>query len=324
MIRKKPYIVFMISCFFLLFLVILSLGTGRYSLSLKQIFFFSSLDETAKTVLFHIRLPRILATVLCGAGLALSGVIFQALFSNPLATGDTLGVATGASFGAVLAIFFGLSLFWIQLFSLGFGILALLAVAVLSRNNESDTLLMMIFSGMVVSAFFSALVSLMKYVADPQNVLPAITFWLLGSLSGIQMREVFLTLPFFLSSFLILFVLRWRLNVLVLQDEEAKSLGSPIVVLRVIFLLCASMLVGATVSLCGLIGWVGLLVPHALRKQFGADHRHLVPLSMSFGAIFLLLTDTLARSLLPSEVPISILTALIGAPLFFYLVRKNL
>ena len=274
-------------------------------------------------IVMNVRLPRVFLAMLAGAGLAMSGAAFQALFANPLAAPDTLGVATGASFGAVLGILWGMSGMGVQLMSLASGLLAVALVVIISRIRNTSSILMIILSGMVVGALFSALVSLVKYAADPQDVLPSITFWMMGALTGATRSAVTAGTPMVILGMAILWLLRWRLNVTTLPADEAASLGIPVKRIRAAVILAATMITASVVSMCGLIGWVGLLVPHAARMIFGANNRFVLPASMVMGALFMLVIDTAARTVAQSEIPVSILTAVVGAPFFIYLLRRT-
>ena len=312
-------------------LALAAIGMGRFSMSIPQTLatlFPGSFPEievtqTMRNVIFNIRLPRVLLSLLAGAGLSVAGASFQGLFSNPLATPDTLGVATGASFGAALGILLGCNMFLTQVCALAMGMLAVAVVYAVSRVRGGANMVMIILGGMVVSSLFSALVSMIKYVADPQDVLPAITFWLMGSLSATNFQTLLLGAPFILAGTAMIFALRWRLNVLSLNEDEAHTLGVNVSLLRVLVILASTMITASVVSMCGLIGWVGLLIPHISRMLFGNDNRRVIPASIGLGAIFMLLIDTLARTVSASEIPVSILTAVIGAPVFIILLRKT-
>ncbi|MFR8002100.1 MAG: FecCD family ABC transporter permease [Hydrogeniiclostridium sp.] len=304
---------------------------GRYHIGFKEFFAalvpgaFSGVEvpEAARNVIFNIRLPRIGLALLAGAGLSVSGGAFQALFSNPLATPDTLGVATGASFGAVLGILLGLPSILVQTFALLAGLLAVILVYTVGRVKGGSPMIMLILAGMVISALFSALVSLVKYTADPQDVLPAVTFWLMGSLSGTTNETLLVGAPFILLGMLLIYILRWKLNAMTLSEEEATSLGIPVKRIRALVVLGSTMITASVVSMCGLIGWVGLLIPHIARMIFGNNNTYVVPASMGLGAIFMLVIDTAARCVTAAEIPVSILTAVIGAPFFIALLRKT-
>ena len=312
-------------------LAFVALALGRYRISLKEILavFFPGgfpgveVPDSIRNTVFNVRLPRILLALLAGAGLSAAGGAFQAIFSNPLATPDTLGVATGASFGAVLAILLGLPAILVQGFALAAGLLAVGLVYLIGRDRRGNAMVMTVLAGMVVGALFSALVSLVKYTGDPQDVLPAITFWLLGSLSGTTKETLLLGAPFILIGMALIFLYRWKLDAMALPEEEARSLGAPVRQIRVAVTLGAAMATAAVVSMCGLIGWVGLLVPHISRMLFGGSNRRVIPASMGLGAVFMLAIDTVARCAMASEIPVSILTAVIGAPFFIILLRRT-
>lgn len=304
-----------------------ALFAGRYGLPASDILSALLHPQThspASSVIWDVRIPRILLALLAGAGLAASGAAFQALFANPLAAPDTLGVATGASFGAVLGILWGWGAFAIQCLSVLSGLAAIALVVLLSRTRTGGgSILMIVLAGMVVGALFTALVSLVKYAADPQDVLPSITFWLMGSMTGATTSSILTGLPLLLAGGLVLWLLRWRLNAATLPAEEAASLGINVPLLRAAVILAATLMTASVVSLCGLIGWVGLLVPHAARLVFGAGNDRVLPASMVLGGIFLLVIDTLARTMTESEIPVSILTAVVGAPVFILLMRRT-
>ena len=285
----------------------------------------SDVKDTVHTVIFNIRIPRILMSLAAGAGLAAAGAAFQSLFSNPLATPDTLGTANGASFGAALAILLGFGAVQVQMFSLVFGILAVVLVYAIAGTApvQRRSVLMLILTGLVISSLFSALVSLVKYAADPQDVLPVITFWLMGSFSGITRNSLLTALPLIAAGTVIIILMRFRLNALSLPEEETRSLGVNIKLVRTLVVVSGSMITAGVVSVCGVIGWVGLLIPHISRMLFGNDNRYVVPFSVLTGALYMLLVDTLARCITASEIPVSILTAVTGAPLFIILLRRT-
>jgi iron complex transport system permease protein len=311
---------------------VLSLGMGRYSIRIPDILeaLFGGLfhephaGDTVRTVLINVRLPRVLLALLAGAGLSVAGASFQSLFANPLATPDTLGVAAGASFGAALGILLGLPLIAVQCMALGWGVLAVvLAYLIIGRSKGAKSVIMIILAGMVAGALFSALVSIIKYVADPQDVLPAITFWLMGSLSGASLETLTIGAPLILAGMLVIFLMRWRLNAMSLHEDEARSLGVPVNLIRGIVVVASTMITASVISMCGLIGWVGLLIPHISRMIFGNNNQSIIPSSIGLGALFLLVMDTLARTVTAAEIPVSILTSIIGAPFFIVLLRKT-
>lgn len=309
---------------------LICLGIGRYSMTTKETievlfapFTGKEVGNFAYSTIFNIRLPRIILAAAVGSGLSCAGTAFQGLFSNPLATPDTLGVGSGAAFGAVLAMLLGANLIAIQLFALVFGLLACFITYTISRRNGKTSIIMIVLSGMVISAVFEALVSLMKYVADPEEDLPVITYWLMGSMSRANYDNLKLGLPFIFAGIIVIFLLRWRLNILSLNEDEASSLGMNIKFMRILFIVASSMITASSVSMCGSVGWVGLLIPHISRMIGGNNNNAVVPISISLGAVFMILMDTLARSATAAEIPISILTAIVGAPVFVMLLRKT-
>lgn len=309
---------------------LICLGIGRYSMSVSETvttlfsrFTNAKVDNTAYTVIFNVRLPRIILAAVVGAGLSCAGAAFQGLFSNPLATPDTLGVASGASFGAVLAMLIGGNMIGIQGMALIFGLISCLITFLIGRSSRRGSIVMIVLAGLVVSSVFEALVSLMKYVADPQDELPVITYWLMGSMSRANYKNLMMGIPFIVIGIIIIFALRWRLNILSFNEDEARSLGVNVKILRVAFILASSMITASCVSMCGQVGWVGLLVPHISRMMRGNNNCKVIPVSISLGAFFMIVMDTFARSATASEIPISILTAIIGAPVFIVLLKKT-
>lgn len=324
----RKYRVCMITgCIATLFLALIALCLGQYTIALQDVIKVLTLQKVdlvnAETVIFNIRIPRILVSLVVGSGLATAGASFQALFSNPLATPDTLGCANGASFGAALGILLVLNALGIQISALIFGILAVVLVFVFTRYRHANQIMMIILGGMVVSSLFSALVSLIKYVADPNDVLPVITFWLMGSFSNSTVRSLYTGVPMIILGMMILYLMRYRMNALSLKEEEAASLGINVRKNRMIVIIASSLITASVVSMCGVVGWVGLLIPHISRMLFGNNHTKVIPGCIVFGALFMLVIDTIARCMYQAEIPVSILTAIIGAPVFLLLLRKT-
>jgi iron complex transport system permease protein len=276
------------------------------------------------TVLFEVRLPRVLAAVLVGAALAGAGAAYQTLFRNPLVSPDILGVSTGAGLGAVLGIFLSLPVFGIQIAAFAIGLVTVaLVYAVASVVHGRDPILVLVLAGVVVGSLAGAAISLLKILADPYDQLPAIVFWLLGSFSALRKNEVWATLPMVLIGLLPLLLLRWRINVLSLGDEEAKALGVEAGRLRLAVIAAATLMTASVVAISGVIGWVGLVIPHIARMAVGPSFERLLPTAMLMGASYLLLVDTLARTMARIEVPIGILTAILGAPFFLWLLMRG-
>lgn len=279
-----------------------------------------SLPVAVKSVVWEIRLPRIAAALLVGAGLAASGASFQTMFRNPLVAPDILGVSAGAAFGAALGLSLGLPVAAVQLLAFAFGLLSVLTVFWVSRTVRGhEPTLVLVLTGVVVGALFGAGTSLLKVLADPYNTLPAIVFWLMGSLASTTAGDVGLAFPAMALGLAVLAAVRWRINLLALPDDEAASLGADVWRLRVLAIAAATLVTSAAVSISGVIGWIGLLVPHLSRFLVGPEFSRLLPISVAMGAGFLLLVDTMARTLAPMEIPLGILTSCLGAPVFLYL-----
>jgi iron complex transport system permease protein len=280
-------------------------------------------EATVETVVFNIRLPRVLLAMCIGASLSISGAAFQGMFQNPLVSPDILGVTAGAGFGAALGILLSGSVIVIQLFALAFGILAVVLTYLISRVYRTTPTLMLVLSGIVVGSIFGALLSLTKYVADPQQKLPAIVFWLMGSLATVSKRDVVYACPPMLLGMGILLLLRWRVNLLSMGDDEARALGVNPDRLKAVLITACTVATAAGVSVSGIIGWVGLVIPHLGRMLVGPDHRSLMPVSLALGAMYLVVIDDLARSLMAAEIPLGILTAIVGAPFFAVMLRRT-
>ncbi|MFI9628167.1 FecCD family ABC transporter permease [Streptomyces sp. NPDC052042] len=278
---------------------------------------------TEETVVLDVRLPRVLLSLLVGGGLALAGAALQGVFRNPLVSPDVIGVASGASFGGVLAMLLGTGSFGVVTGAFGFGLVALAIVMLIGRLGSGSPILMIVLGGTVTAAFFSALVSFGKYAADPESELPSIVFWLLGSLStATYSKVVTAAIPVLLGAAVVL-ALRWRLNILSLGDEDATALGVPPRLTRGVFLCAVALMTAGAVAVAGLVGWVGLVVPHLARLVTGSDHRVLLPASFLIGGSYLTVIDTLSRTLTASELPLGILTAIVGAPFFIALLARS-
>jgi iron complex transport system permease protein len=311
---------------------LLALTVGRYPVGFGELFDVvaakltgrvSEAPAAAANVILQIRGPRVLAAALIGAALAIAGTAFQGLFRNPLVSPDLLGASSGAALGSVLGIYFSLGVLAIEAFAFGGGLLAVAAVYLIgSAIRVRDPVLVLVLTGVVIGALLGAGVGLVKYIADPYNQLPAMTFWLLGSLAAINLADLAPLFGPVAFGTLILVALRWRMNVMSLPDEEARALGVPTGPLRVAIVAAAPRVTSASVAAAGIIGWVGLVVPHIARTLVGPDFARLVPTAALLGAGFLLLIDTLARTMTTIEVPLGILTALIGTPFFIWLLAS--
>ena len=334
--KAHPSIVLASLCALLLAAIMGSFIIGRFGISLRDLAAFAfprwiapgaGADmDTVRTVLYQIRFPRIACAVAIGAALSLSGASYQGIFKNPMVSPDILGASSGAGFGAALGILLSFDSNLIQLSAFCGGLAAVLAAYWLSMRfsrGSGNQVLVLVLTGMVISTLFTAFTSLTKYVADPYSKLPAITFWLMGGLSSVSRQDLpRLLIPLAIGATPLMLV-RWRLNILSFGEEEARSLGVDTVKLRALVILCSTLLTSAAVSVGGLVGWVGLVIPHLARIIAGPNYKAMMPVSLVLGSIFLLVVDDVARNLFPVEIPLGILTALIGAPFFIYLMAKN-
>lgn len=307
----------------------LALGTyGTSPLQVCHIIFASitgqtsGIDPMAINLIKEVRLPRVLTAALVGAGLSVTGAYFQALFKNPLAAPDTLGVSNGAGFGAALAIVVGATSAGTQIGAIIFGLVAVfLAFSVVARGQTSTVTL--ILSGMLVGSLFSSLIALLKFIADPTEKLPQIIYWLMGSLSGASYRALFAVLPLYLVGMVVLFLFRWKANVISLGDVEARSFGVDIKRDKAIIIASCSVITALAVSISGVIGWVGIVVPHLARMLVGPDFRRLLPASVSLGMCYLIVIDDICRSISVFEIPLGVVTGIIGVPLFLYFIYRH-
>lgn len=315
----------------LLAALLLALLIGKFPLSvaeLWQVLWARLIGEpllgSADTVIWQLRLPRILAAILVGASLAVAGAAYQGMFRNPLVSPDILGVSTGAGLGAICAIFFNLPMYMVQLFAFAGGLFAVAAVyALASLVRRHDPVLVLVLAGIALGALLGAGISLLKILADPYTQLPTITFWLLGGLHSVSLSDLTYSVPLMLLGLTPLVLLRWRMNLLSLSDDEASALGVNLIRTRLLLIFSATLMTASAVSFTGIIGWVGLVIPHIARLLVGPHFSRLLPVSLLLGATFLLLTDTLARNIAGIELPLGILTALVGAPFFMYLLARS-
>lgn len=317
----------------LVVVVVLALSAGKYDVSLSEIGLVvwsrltgspSGLDATVETVIWNVRLPRVLAGLLVGASLAAAGAVYQGLFRNPLVSPDILGVSAGASLGAVGGIFFSLPVLAIQGMAFVGGLAAVAMVYLVgSAVRGRDPVLVLVLAGVAIGALLGACISLLKVLADPYNQLPAITFWLLGSLASITRGDAISILPAVLVGLVPMVLLRWRMNLMTLDEEEARALGIETGRLRLLLIAAATLMTAAAVSVSGIIGWVGLVMPHIARSLVGPDFGRLLPASLMLGGGYLIGVDALARTVAQIEVPLGILTAVIGAPFFLWLLASG-
>ncbi|BCN49603.1 iron ABC transporter permease [Prescottella equi] len=311
---------------------LISLSVGRYTVPVNEVarILINEVISLPRTwtdaesnVVLGVRLPRVLLGMLVGGGLALGGAALQAAFRNPLVSPQILGVSSGASFGGVLALMFGLGSTFLVGGAFLFGLAALGMVLLIGRSRSGGAILMIVLGGVVTSAFFSALVSFITYVADPYTTLPSIVFWLMGSLATADMAKVLVAAVPILAGSAVIIGLRWRINILSLGDDDAASLGVNPGRLRALLLTMVALMTAGAVAVSGVIGWVGLVVPHIARLWVGPDHRISMPTTFVLGAAYLTIIDTLSRTVSSGEIPLGILTAIIGAPVFVLLLRNS-
>ena len=317
----------------LLLMCVAAFAIGKYPVSPNDLFAVlwakisggvSGVAPSVDAVVWRIRLPRIAAAVLVGAALSGAGSTYQGLFRNPLVSPDILGVAAGAGLGAVLGIFLNVSILLVEFLAFAGGLGAVAVVYLIGAAMKGrDPILVLVLAGVAMGTLLGAAIALVKVFADPYNQLPAITFWLLGSLTSVTLPDLAAALPAILIGLVPLYLLRWRMNVMTLGEEEAKSLGVETGILRTLFIAGATLITSAAVSISGVIGWIGLIIPHMARLVAGPEFSRLLPVSMLMGAAYLLLVDTLARVMATIEIPIGVLTAFVGAPFFLWLLASS-
>jgi iron complex transport system permease protein len=318
----------------LLLLVFVSLSIGRYPIGIHDVLAIlaGSLhlspalqDSPAHLVLFNVRLPRVCAALIVGASLSGSGACYQGIFRNPMVEPSLLGVTAGSAFGAALAILLSASIVFIQLSAFIFGIIAVLTTAAIASvvNRSGEKTLTLILCGIVTGTLFASFLSLAKYVADPNSKLPAITYWLMGSLASVSMTDIQIAVISVITGLVPLMLLRWRINTLAFGDDEAKSLGVNTSLIRILAIVSSTLMTASAVSISGMIGWIGLVIPHLARMLVGPSFTILLPASVLLGALFLLFVDTVARIVFPVEIPLGILTAIMGAPFFILLLSRG-
>lgn len=312
---------------------LLSLPLGRYPVALSDLagaflarlgISGAAVPDTINTVVFGVRLPRILTAMLVGGGLSLAGAAYQGMFRNPLVSPDILGASAGAGFGAVLGIMLSKTVVVTQLLAFGFGLGAVFVTYLIAqRLQRGDPALILVLTGILVGTIFTSLISILKFLADPYDKLPAITYWLMGSLAAVNNRDLLLLLGPLLIGAILLYLMRWQLNALSFGEEEARTLGVDTGLVRTVVIVASTMMTAAAVATCGMIGWVGLVIPHLARSFVGPDYKILIPVSLLLGSTFLVLVDDVARMAGTLELPLGILTALVGAPWFLFLLSRT-
>ena len=315
-----------------LVIALVTLGMGRFEVEFMTVLKILAshvfpIEETwtqmEYNVVMTVRLPRIILALLVGAGLSISGASFQGMFANPLVSADILGVAAGAGFGASIGILLFGNGYITQIFALVFGLAAIAFTYVIGGVGKNLPIYMLVLAGVVTSALFNALISLTKFLADPEEKLPSITYWLMGSLGTASYRDLWTAGPIILIGIIMLMAVRWRINLLTLPEDEAKSLGINVNGLKWLVIIGATLCTAAAVAIAGIVGWVGLIIPHVARMLVGNNNERVLPVSLALGGGYLLIIDTLARTLTAAEIPLSILTAIVGAPFFAYLLRRT-
>jgi iron complex transport system permease protein len=310
---------------------LIALSLGRYSMNpgdtvrvLVDILTGSPLiDTTMRDVLFIVRLPRIAAAMLVGAALSLSGTVYQGVFKNPLVSPDLLGVSSGACVGAAIAILLGSGMVMIQISAFAMGMFAVAISVGITRILRNESNMALVLAGIITGGFMTSILGILKYIADPETQLAEIVFWQMGSLAAVRHGQIIAVSPLFLVSGALLLALSWRINILSFGEEEAKSLGMNVRLYRSITIACASLLTASAVSISGTIGWVGLVIPHLGRLLGDSDNTRLLPITVLLGGLFMLIVDTISRAATTVEIPLSILTGLIGAPFYAWLLWKQ-
>ncbi len=328
---RKKYIKLVISLSALLLaIILLAMSVGRYSMNpvdtinaiISKIMGTEG-NKTMESVLFYVRMPRILGALFIGMALSVSGAVYQSAFKNPLVSPDLLGVSSGASTGAALAIILSMGNQGIQFFAFAGGMLAVAMASTLPKMLRNTSNMMLILSGIIVSGFMTSLLGVIKFFAEEQTELSSIVFWQMGSLSTITYSQLISVVPIITVCLIIVIAISWQLNILSLGEQEAKSIGVNVKVLRGIAVVCASLLTACAVSISGTIGWIGLVIPHFGRMIAGSDNTKMLPVTMLLGASFLLVIDTFARALTTVEIPLSILSGLVGAPFYAWLLYRQ-
>lgn len=332
--RKKKNVIVIGLAVIAVSIFLLSFTLGRYGIPITELINITigkmfnlpvTWTKSEEMVLFQIRVPRIFSAVLIGTALSVSGAAYQGLFKNPMVSPDILGASSGAGLGAAIGLLLSFNSISVQLMAFAMGTLAVILTYSISSmiGKDKGSIVVLVLTGIVVSNIFSAIISVIKYIADPDNKLPAITFWLMGGLSSITNSEVLMFLvPFFIAT-ITLVAMRWKMNIMSFGDEEAKSLGVDTRKMRIITIICATMLTAASVAIAGMISWIGLIIPHIARLIVGPNYKVLLPVSIIIGSSFLLVVDNFARNMFQMEIPLGILTSIIGAPLFLYLLLKS-
>lgn len=324
--------VIILTSLLLLLSVLGSISMGRYAIPLNEIVKIvlshilpgqAPVDTVSQGVIMNLRMPRVLGAILIGSSLAISGACYQSVFKNQLVSPDLLGVSSGATVGAAVAILLGGDRYLVQMGAFIGGISAVLLTTMIPKMLNNSSTMLLVLSGIIIGGMMNSIIGIIKFMADPENELAEIVYWQMGSLGKIHMPDVLAIAPVVILASLVLLSLTWRINILTLGDQEAQLLGVNVKLIRTVVIICATILTASAVSISGTIGWIGLVIPHFARLLVGPDNVKVFPLSILIGAIFLLNMDTLARVLTPAELPLSILTGLIGAPCYFWILTRQ-
>ncbi len=331
MVEKRRYKLLLstlILCIILL--VIVSISLGRYSMTPKDVIMCfverckgNIYDEKMDSIVFFVRLPRIVASLLIGGALSLSGATYQSTFRNPLISPDLLGVSAGATVGAAIGIILGIGFYQLQVFAFLGGIFAVFLATMLTKILKDRSNMMLVLSGIIVSGLMSSVLGVIKFMASEETDLASIVFWQMGSLATIKVEQLVVVTPIIILCTIALILVSWRLNILSLGEDEALIVGINIPRLRAIAVICASLLTACSVSISGTIGWIGLVIPHFSRLLVGSDNTKLFPITVLMGGMFLLIIDTMARTLTSAEIPLSILSGLLGTPMYAWLLYRQ-
>lgn len=315
--NRRYYKIFILLLFTLVLTILGSITIGRYPINLFN------MNSVEHALFFNHRLPRIILACIVGASLSCAGATYQGVFKNPMASPDILGASSGAAFGAAIAILLDMGSSLIIVFAFVFSLGTVSLVMFISKKAKGKKPISLILTGIMLSSLVSSGTSFIKLIADPEDQLPEITYWQMGSLNGALPKDILFSIIPVLLGIVPLLIIRWQINLLTLSEDEAYTMGINIKKTRFIIIICSTLLTAASVAVSGVIGWIGLVIPHLSRKLVGNNYRYLLPVSITLGAIFLLFIDNISRNLYTTEIPIGILTSFVGAPFFIYLITKD-
>lgn len=324
--KKRFIITIIILAVTIIILFFISMCVGRYAISVNNVFNFfvgRKIGDTSQNVIIYLRIPRTLIAILVGFALAVSGAIYQSIFNNKLVSPDLLGVSSGASVGACMAILLGFSSAFVSIFAFIMGFIAVFLTLIITKAFKNKSNAILILSGIAIGGLMSSFVGLMKYLADDELKLAEMTFWLLGDLSKVSINDFYIILPIVIIGCSLAIFFSWKTNILSLGEKESKSLGVNYNIHMIIMISIATLLTAVSVSISGTIGWIGLVIPNLVRLLFGSDNRKVIPISILMGGVFMEVVDMLARSLAPNEIPLSVITGIVGTPLFIFAIFKR-